>query len=655
MFKVYLDGIEQDEKDIININDIAQFTIIREDGFTSDEQIIREKTEMEIQFTGCTYTYIAEKILNDKCADILFRIEDGSLYFNGIIKTTSCELQQFEGVGKAKIKDDSFSGYIRDYMNIKVKTFYTRTRNCLELAPIIDSFEMKNTHDNDTDMVTIKAFDVLNLIQYLINFYTDNKIDVVSNYLTNNKYAITTGFNMHNFGTSADDIYPNLSLSDIFSELRKKLRIYMGVEYYNTGEPYLRIENEEYFFSNTIPLFTIDDIQPNSIQTYDTARNFNSIQIGSTETDAENIYYPQINYTAWNNEEYFGCGTCTGEKENELDLVSDYVIDSNIIYDALNAGASEYDLDSSIFMFNYSNSTGVNIGTRTLTGSEYYYNDTLRNDNVLANWIDYYGKCIAVQRTSKYGFLTIKNQYSPKINSGVTLCCGFDNIYFLNGTVYDNLSSLVDSTKTVTLCSPFTIADPVTYFECQEAGTYNLQAKIINIRQGEYDPGVSGANFELTNVTYRLKIEVYTDNTYTTLIDEYQDESLGNSGYTKTSLNVETGNISMAVGNVALVSFYLEDCPLSNPYDIPFPCDYASFELLSDDFGCESIEYNDQNSKPFILDFDYPLCFEDYQLAKENKNGYITVANNRYWIKELTYRHKRNSHLKLIGNETICS
>jgi hypothetical protein len=57
-------------------------------------------------------------------------------------------------------------------------------------------------------------------------------------------------------------------------------------------------------------------------------------------------------------------------------------------------------------MFNYYNDT-IDKGTFTLNTdtSYYYYNDTLRNENVLSNYLDYSQQCIAIQRTAKYGFL----------------------------------------------------------------------------------------------------------------------------------------------------------------------------------------------------------------------------------------------------------
>jgi len=173
-------------------------------------------------------------------------------------------------------------------------------------------------------------------------------------------------------------------------------------------DKYKDVEEEDYFFSTTVPLFSIAGVMPKTVQTYDTQRNFNQVDAGSEtfipDSDSTDIYYPQDRYTAWNKERYLGCGTCTGDRDNDLNLVSDYIIDSNVIYEALNWGATDYGYDDNIFLFNYTVSGADNIGVRTLSGGEYHYNDTLINENVLANWIDYYGSCLSVSRYANSGF-----------------------------------------------------------------------------------------------------------------------------------------------------------------------------------------------------------------------------------------------------------
>jgi hypothetical protein len=651
MFKVYFDGIEQNEKDIININDVAEFTIIREDGFSSDEQILRDKTEMDLQFCGGAYSYICNKIATDRCNEIEFRIEDDEtlLYYNGIIPVLLCELDLTRRTGKTKIKDNSFSAFIRDFIDVDVRLFNTKSKECVSIESTFDIYVLKSTFNNDVDTKTVNGFDALKVIQYLVAYFTDNTIDVVSTFLTTNKYLITTGYNMHSFGVSADEIYPEISIQKLFDELRKKLRLYMGIEYDVANRPYLRIEQESYFFSNTVPLFNIDEIPHGTIQTYDINRNFNAINVGSTTVDVQDggsTPYPQESYTAWNDETYVGCGTCTGLKDSSLELVSDYIIDSNLIYEALNWGASDYANDESIFLINYTTSAGSNISVRTLQSGEYFYNDTLINENIISNWIDEAGDCIALQRQSKYGFKLLYPNYPPQINTAVTQCCGADNINY-NTILYDNLNSIYSGSRTQTQCTPISYADLFKGFECQENGEYNFIARAIGLRQG------NNPNYELIDVEYTLTMNVYTDNTLATLIDSYVATDT-QDGYTVVNLNIETELIPLSVGNCVMTEFFISRCPVVNPTNIVFDSEYASFESNRDSFGCENIPFTDQDTKPFVLNFEYPLCFSDYQTAKENKRGYIDITGKRYWIKELIYRHNRNSSLKLMGNYSLC-
>lgn len=651
MYRVYFDGIEQNEKDIININDVAEFSIIREDGFNSTEQIIREKTEMELQFCGASYSYICEKINTDRCAEVEFRIEDdeSGLSYDGTIPVTLVELDLGRRIGKTKIKDTSFSAFIRDYLSVQVSLFEKKTRNCLTLDSIDLFIKMFKTHDNNTDYISIIAFDVLDVFKKLVSYHTDNTIDVVSTYLTTNKYAITTGFNLHNHSSVTDDVYPKISIEDLFKELRKKLRLYMSIEYDYANRPYLRIEQEDYFFSNTTPLFNISDIPTGAVQTYDINRNYNIVEVGSDITDSANVYYENEKYTSWIKESYSDCGTCTGNKDAKLDLVSGYIISSNVIYQSLNAGSSDDDNDSSIFLFSYANG----IGTRDLVGGEYIYNYNLINEDVLSNWGEYLGKCIAIKRYPLDGFLAIQQPYEPYIPGGSFTSCFLDIVdfntvnYDTNAVVkYTSGSTLYISDRLCGSDGTTSIPSAFRYFEAPQSGTYNIKASVFGIIQKD--------QLSLNPVMdYRLKIVIYTDDTFSTISSQYNFDELGKSSKVATDIIGQTGDITMTTGQCAVIIFSLHSATALPSVNIYFSTDMFNFTL--DTTGqCESVEYNDQNSKPFIVSLDYPLCYNDYLLAKENKQGYVMLADKRFWIKELNYKHNRLSNLKLMGNYPVC-
>ncbi|HRH57731.1 MAG TPA: hypothetical protein PLS10_08770 [Chitinophagales bacterium] len=654
MYSVYFDDILQRPEDIININDVMETSIVRQDGFDSQQQIIREKSDATLEFTGQAYSYVCNILKKNSCHVFNVRIEETCGYiYNATMSIVGMEMDLHKCICKTDLKDNSFSAYIDGYLNTNVSLFNVKTKNCEVLNPIVTQFKMPYDVTNISLLKTINGFDVLDVFQFIISYYTDNTISVVSDYLTTNKYAITTGFSMHNHGFSIKEKYPEISFNDLFKELRKKLALYMAIEYDDLGNPYLRIEEENYFFAD-VELFSIDEIPRNVIQTYDNKRNFNVVNIGSNKTEAledSPITYPQLRYTAWNEESYGKCGSCVGEKDSELDLVSDYIIDSNIIVEALIFDVdTDYDHDNDIFLFNYYMDSVDATGKMTLNSltGNYYYNDSLRNENVLANFLQYYRECLEVQRQSSYGFLATKG--SQTMN--VTDVLGFVQNYIQwSGSEYfiDNQDSLSNVTHDFGAG-----ADSLTIFTCALANEYNFKSQALNILQRYSTP--IGANNPTLNVTYTLYIKIYSDNTFTTLLNTYSETGFtANAKTTSVDLTVTTGLVALSVGNVVCCELTVSYPIGSNTGDVVvFEPNLMSFELLDDSDSCLTINTG-EDTKPYELTFDYKLCFEQYNIANLNKKGYINVGGFPHWIKELRYKHGGISSFSLMSNQLLCS
>ena len=650
MYKVYLNNIEQNEEDIINITELASFSILREDSITSTEQIIRETSEMELNFCGATYCYLVDKLAKDRCAEVDFHIEDSEtgLSYNGVIPMMLLVLNPHSKTGSTKIKDTSFSAYIRDVMDVSVSLSARTALGCSSITSIDRRIRFITSHTATTPEVQVLSFDVLDALQMLVSYFTNNTIEVRSDYLTTNKYAITTGFNLHSWGSSQDEIYPTVTISDLYTELRKKLRLFMSVDMFNSGQPYLRIEPESYFFSNTTPLLTIDEVPFDTSQQVDLERSYSRVKVGSSIImDGDGEYFPNAHYESFREEEYGNCSTCFAKKESVLDLVSDYIIDSNVIYDLLNAGLVDNDNDDNIVLFAYSG----DITKRTLIGSEYVYNDSLRNKNVLNRLSGDVGGCLTLARYPSSGF------YLEEPNAGFTgptsYLGGEDMMSFTN-IVYDNFNTITyDATPDVVTLPPnvyngvsHTISQARTYFTAPVSGTYSFKAVLTNFLQ---TVGALPCDLDV-----ELQIVKYTDNTQTTYNAVYNSiGSTPNSLTTAVNISLSTGNVAMTAGETMCVIFSLYDksgvLPLLDPVEFRGG---LSFEMLGDG-TCQNIEYVDQDTKPFVIEFDYPLCQQDYQTIRDNKIGYITVKGQRFWIKELEFKPFALSHFVLIGNNSI--
>lgn len=652
MYKVYLNNIEQKEEDIINITELASFSILREDGITSTEQILRETSEMELHFCGATYCYLVDLLSKDRCSNVDFHIEDSDtgLSYYGIIPISLLVLNPHSKTGTTKIKDTSFSAYVRDVMGVDVSLSNIKTLDCQPLTIAEKNIVFVKEHNATTTEVKITCYDVLDVFNYLLSYLTNNKVGAVSDFLTTNKYAITTGFNMHHYATTQDELFPKVSIQQLFSELSKKERLYTSVDNDINGNPYLRIEQESYFFSNTTPLIDVDEIPFDTTQEVDIDRSYVSIKVGANKTmDGDGEYFRNRRYTSFVEESYDKCSNCVAKKENILDLVSNFIIDSNVIYDLLNAGASDNDNDEGIVLVNYEGDEAI----RTLIGSEYVYNDRFRNENVLSRLNEDIAECISLYKYAKSGFRADYTGYTLTISGGGGYDGQHDRIEFSN-IVYDNTSSLDVYTgmatypPKVTNPLPSTGSVGVTYFETQQDGEYSFRLDLVRFLQIS-KPGSP------TELDVQIQIVVHTNNTFTTYTDVYEKTvHVNNAVTTPTSITLITDKITLTAGQVVTACIAFKDYSgfiifIGGDYD--FQADNVIFEMVSDG-TCETLSI-DQDNKPFVLEFDYPLCQQDYQLIRDNKRGYITVKGQRFWIKELEYKPFALSHFVLMGNNSI--
>ena len=652
MYKIYLDNVEMFDLPKGLENFAVQ--IVREDGFNSSEQILREKTETDFLFYGDCYIYLSELFKNGACSIVDVRIEDvcdNVTYelFIGKLHISDIECDVKRKMIKSNIRDNSFTGMIKDFTKTDVPLFYTKTKNCFNLESI-DKLVVIGLERR-------LSFDVLDVLNYQIKYFTDNKSYVVSDYLTANKYIITTGYNIHNSNGSLGNKYPNLSFNKLFLELRKKFRLYIIVEY-ALGVPYLRIEPESYSFSST-NILDISDIQDSTTEEIDKTRLYNSIKVGSNDTELDtgddfyNINTPLLN---WDKTTYTACGECSVSnysEQNELDLVSDFIIDSDIIYELTNLGEGvSSNNNDKIVLINYEFSSGFDrIARNTCNGVANTLNCSLTNYNVIQNWLSYSPQCLAISRySSDYFKIEIKN---ATIEIKFPALFQNDVIEF-NNIVSDNNNTITLSTTQsiyLNLNPPIgasTITGTFSYYECSKNGTYNLLAELVNIHQ---DGSVQPVPI---SVDYTLYMFIYTDDTFTTISSQY--DIVVNSANSITdlkTLTIETGLIPLTIGQCAVIDYTVEGVGAIPTADYPFVSESINFYQKEDLSKCEEFENEDQDSKYRLIKFSKELCQSDFQYIKNNKRGNITVNGKVFYIKNLTYRKNKLTDFELIGNSSL--
>lgn len=654
-YKVYLDGLQ-----IFTMPDGLDelvLSIIRENGFDNSEQILRDDAESQLSFTGDGFEYICSKRKLNICEEIKCIIQvvcNAGTYtiFEGIIKQSKIQIHHKGSIAECtNLKDNSFSGVLRDFINVDVELFNTKTKNC---EPLLLPVTMINTPTvpSGYTLDNVITFDALDILKYIISFFTDNRVTVKSDYLTNTKITFTTVYNLHNSSGNLNKVYPKISFEKVFNELRKAETLYKTIKYEADGTPYISIEaeNDSYSDDPADLLFTIDEIPIDAVETIDEKRLFNSINVGSSEVklaDDAKIIVPQDRLTGWNKENYIGCGGCSGEKDTTLDLVNEVIIDGNIVHEAmLQDEGADYTHDDKIVMINYydAGSSFKLVGNNTSV-----YNERFNNENKLNRWVGISNSCIISSRFAKYGFLTRRIGFQGFTNGGAGFVCGEDKINFIN-PIYDNQNSL--SLETIAAyaspCSAVTVPEFFTDFNCVEVGNYKFGAKVVNIKQSN-GPG------EIVSLKYTIKVNVYQDNTHAVLLSTYTQELDVEGGYKVSNINLETPFISLAIGNVVQVDFLTEITSGFFAFNFIFNSDYAEFMLLEDDTSCENITDNTGLFKPFNTDFDYEVTIEQYLNAKLRKNGYVLLKGQKVWLNKLTFRDRKISSLSFIHKQSFCS
>lgn len=673
-YRVYLDGNE-----FFDIpKGVTDFvtSIIRMDGFDNTEQILIDSAETMFEFWGDGFNYICQKRKENICEEILYTIElecdeVSHVLFEGLIKQSKIEVQLKKCIARCtNLKDNSFGGLLRDFINVEVELFSTKTKNCFPLSlPVI--LINTPTTPNTYSITDVTTFDCLDVLKYIIAYFTDNRVTVKSDYLTTTKIAITTGFNLHNTTGNLNKVYPSISFEKVFTELRKKETLYMAVEYEPDGTPYLRIEDENYFYADEL-LFEIPEIPLDAVERIDEKRLFNVIEVGSNTVEAQEgttLIKPQNRLTAWNKESYIGCGGCSGEKDSKLDLVSDFIIDPNLIHEAMNAAeGADYENDDKIYLLNYYNAGIGTIAWRLVGNNLSNYNERFNNENVLQRWVGISNSCISVSRFTKYGFRATNpanEVITIESGSGDIIAptnCDFIRIQgthtgpmisqlLCNDELFDNENS-IENINPVFDTSTFNTFG-LTKFECVENGNYVFHAKSkLKCIQNAPEDYV----FPLA-IEYAVRFVVYSDDTFTTEIDASDVTDIVNSTPSTQidNFDITSPTFALVVGNVVVVEIEVKSINIIGTGFYYLTAIYDSlFELISDNASCEDITDDTGLFKPFVTTFKYAPCIEQYMSVKNNKSGYILFAGIKTWVKEFPFSNGKVSTISLIHKESYC-
>lgn len=652
MYSVYLDGNLVNDP-VIGIED---FTLTLERTFDSDN-IFREFSESTLTFTGDGYNYLCAQLKSDYCAKVDLQVDIyGETIFEGQIVVSFGTANIKKGTFETQIVDTSYRGLIRERVKNDVALNSVLTVGCEPLAPIpLISMPMRNV--NNAFVRQAEGFDVYEVFKFIVSYISDNQVAFQSTFLQQVPYAITTGWNISGTDNNlAFKQYPEVSFEELYKTFRNLCALYASIEIVG-GVPTIIMEPEGYFFENNASGYTLPDLPYDTEISVDEDRIYSIVEIGTQDYDEEstNNAFKNLKVNGWGKRKLNTCG-CVYDKDNTEDLSVDWVIDSGKIIDTLNAADGEDDIF--IIQLNPLDYPKPLLIENQSNG-KWYYNSSLRNEIVSILWSFQFNNCIYSTRVADNSFRAFAenkplNPWPPDLQGIKAGACNqlpfLTEIYMYYPQIsydeYNGLQTINNNTACEASPSP-----KHTIYECQNNGYYAFKASrtvgIANPFPGNF-PSVIDWGFVLV-------IHIYSDNTFTTIIDSYFDlQSTSDNGNFSTTLQVETPVLTLNAGNCVRVHFLVsgiaQDGSSFNP-GVLFRA--GVFESNDPLLACLDIT-PEGNRIPYLMKFEHHMCKDEYDLINANRRNYLDIAGYKGWVKRLDYNPKGIGTFELLTEEIPC-
>lgn len=362
-----------------------------------DQKIISTKYPLDLVFTEGNYDVLRTLFLSGYCAVATYAA------------TTTCEGEEFDCVrgtiklgdvqwnlnkcsAQVPVADDGYGARIANNASIEATPEATITKNGLDLTPVTPVGIMYYASTGGALGVR-SSYDWLECMDHIVRLITDNEVIVESAWYddlpNDERYSIVYGLEMRLAnGTSPA---PLISYGKLYDELAKKYNLLGAIVRNTYGAPVFKIEPESYWNGDPdTPIHYIYN-QDDLIQSVDSERLYASMRLGSKvfiKDQTNQFPYPFLNIRSFTDEVVNIVGTCNTDAQ--LDLTSEWIIDTNVIYDSIENGNDEYDDD--IFLVQYNPVTFEATMGRYLVplSDPLLYNEQLLNINV-ANRYDFQG------------------------------------------------------------------------------------------------------------------------------------------------------------------------------------------------------------------------------------------------------------------------
>ena len=369
--------------------------------FDPVNQITTIKHAAEMQFEGDVYNLLYNKYLSADLCDLLSieirsRSDNNVTLFNGKISIPKCSFDERERVVSLPIIDDSFGAKIENNKIAKISLNSTKSKNGSDILATGSNITCFRPSDGANIASFRKAFSVHEAFRFLVSWMSDNTVSFRSDFFdvslgNDGAYDyLISGLDLRT-GTGQSIDAPKFSFQQLFDLMRKVRNVGMGFQIDTDGTPIVRIEEIEYFRSNSNTVL-LEDVDRTELS-FEQNILYTSVKVGSeiikpndcsTTCNASN----NVSYFGFETEYYSLSGECTNGVELSLTIDDPFIVDTNKIQEVVEFGQDTFDNRTFLIHQNPSNPVESN-KTDPLGIGEYWYNEAYTNKEILARYQDY--------------------------------------------------------------------------------------------------------------------------------------------------------------------------------------------------------------------------------------------------------------------------
>lgn len=341
--RTYLDGNEKTTPD--GIKGLSQ------ELFYDDElKGMFYRVDGGLEFSNDAYDYIYDIVFEQGiCAQIEFLLSIGNdtlkTYFEGVIHIPDIdEINVSRGTVKTPIADNNLSSYVFNNRNVKAYINAAKTKSGLSgftttprtgfefFTPPAAPGTYAYTRNN--------VYTVYDCFDFLVNFMSDGQMTFASPFFGSGgdgEFVVCVSALHLSLNT---DVHPYMSFYELFTNLDKIFNLSIYIDY-SGANPQMIIDKTDELYTDTL-LTTFSDVTDLTVN-FDKELFFSSIDIGSEQTQEQgtSFAFPDANFLGFKKEKYYITGQCNMDRT--LNLVNDFIIDSNAIQDMLDNQNDTYD------------------------------------------------------------------------------------------------------------------------------------------------------------------------------------------------------------------------------------------------------------------------------------------------------------------------